>query len=108
MNTLRPRAIAYTAVQLRFALSSLTCWRIMDGDFNAQQLYQHIIDYFEAPPGAAAKVRVRGLLLWWDRKVFGPYRDISHAPEVVSSLSVARLTTQHALVEAPPAPPVVT
>ena len=113
------------SLQLRFALSSLTCWRIINGDFNAHVFYQSIIDYFEAPPGPAAKTRVHDLLIWWDtyktinsspdltliphnRKVFGYHQDIPQAPEHVSSLSIARLAAQRTLAEVPPAPPVVT
>lgn len=55
------------SLQLHFALSSLTCWRIIDGDFNAHVFCQNIVDYFEAPPGPAAKTRICNLLLWWDR-----------------------------------------
>ena len=54
-------------LQLRFALSSLTYWQIIDNNFDAHSFYYNIIDYFEAPPGPAAKVRVHELLLWWDR-----------------------------------------
>jgi len=54
-------------LQLQFALSNLTYWQMIDNDFNAYGFYHNIIDYFEAPPGATAKVRVSKLLLWWDR-----------------------------------------
>ena len=48
-------------------LSSLTCWRLIDGDLHVPAFYQSIIDYFEAPPGPVAKAQVQELLLWWDR-----------------------------------------
>ncbi|KAN0091433.1 hypothetical protein V8E55_004999 [Tylopilus felleus] len=66
MCSVKPQAIAYTAVQLCFALSNLTTWRMIDGDFNTAFLYRNIVDYFEAAPGPHAKARVQELLLWWD------------------------------------------
>ncbi|KAI6037787.1 hypothetical protein EDC04DRAFT_2604561 [Pisolithus marmoratus] len=34
MKSVCPRAVAYAAVQLRFALSSCGAWRVVDGEFN--------------------------------------------------------------------------
>ncbi|KAG2131635.1 hypothetical protein DEU56DRAFT_711745, partial [Suillus clintonianus] len=34
MHTVTPRSIAYVSCQLRFALSSVTSWRSVDGDFD--------------------------------------------------------------------------
>ncbi|KAI5988497.1 hypothetical protein EDC04DRAFT_2873243 [Pisolithus marmoratus] len=34
MKSVCPRAVAYAAVQLRFALSSCGTWRVVDGEFN--------------------------------------------------------------------------
>ncbi|KAI9449216.1 hypothetical protein HD554DRAFT_2175775 [Boletus coccyginus] len=104
MDTVKPRAIAYAAVQLRFALSSLTCWRVIDNDFDAHGFYHNIVDYFEAPPGPVAKARVQELLLWWDRKALGHRREIPRAPERVAASSVARLAAQRAVAEARRAP----
>ncbi|KAF8141768.1 hypothetical protein EV363DRAFT_1392202 [Boletus edulis] len=70
MHSVRPRVIAYAAVQLRFSLSSLMSWRIIDGDFDTRSFYENIVEYFDAPPGPLAKTRTQELLLWWDRKVF--------------------------------------
>ncbi|KAI9463748.1 hypothetical protein HD554DRAFT_2026990 [Boletus coccyginus] len=61
MHFIKPQVIVYIAVQLHFVLSSLTCWHIIDGDFDAHSFYQNIINYFEALSGL-----VRNLLLWWD------------------------------------------
>ncbi|KAI9573051.1 hypothetical protein HD554DRAFT_2013750, partial [Boletus coccyginus] len=91
----RSSANKTTRSYLRFALSGLTCWHLIDGDFNTNEFYQNIINYFEAPPGPVAKSRVQELLLWWDRKVFGFQREIAHPLEVVTSLSVAKLINQH-------------
>ncbi|KAG9311118.1 hypothetical protein JVU11DRAFT_9028 [Chiua virens] len=115
MCSVKPRAIAYAAVQviwdrdcgditdeilqLRFALSSLTSWRVIDGDFDANMFYQNIVDYFEAPLGPLAKTQVQELLLWWDRKAFGFNREIARPRDIVVSLSVARLANQRTVAE---------
>ncbi|KAF9240180.1 hypothetical protein BU15DRAFT_46015 [Melanogaster broomeanus] len=91
---------ATTRSHLRFALSSLSSWRMMDGDFNAHVFYDNIIDYFEDAPGPVAAAKVQTLLLWWDsRKVFGWNREIARAPEQLASLTVARLAAQRASAE---------
>ncbi|KAG2126183.1 hypothetical protein BD769DRAFT_1357888, partial [Suillus cothurnatus] len=62
----QPRALAYMAVQvgsslhsnhslmtewiqLCFALSSASTWRIINDDFNHNEFYHNIVDYFELP-----------------------------------------------------------
>ncbi|KAG2099150.1 hypothetical protein BD769DRAFT_1677444 [Suillus cothurnatus] len=50
MKSIQPRAIAYTAVQLRFALSSAGSWRIVDDDFDQEEFYHNVVDYFELCP----------------------------------------------------------
>ncbi|KIJ58306.1 hypothetical protein HYDPIDRAFT_119690 [Hydnomerulius pinastri MD-312] len=99
MRSVKPRAIAYAAVQLRFTLSSLSSWRIFDGDFDANAFYQNVVEYFEATPGPVAKAKVQALLLWWDRKVFGRNHEILRTPEQAGSLTVARLAAQRAAAE---------
>ncbi|KAG1843870.1 hypothetical protein C8R48DRAFT_618427 [Suillus tomentosus] len=49
---------------LRFALSSVTLWRSVDGDFDYIPFWQNIVDFFERPPGRAAQQRVNRLLSW--------------------------------------------
>ncbi|KAG1889880.1 hypothetical protein F4604DRAFT_1540141, partial [Suillus subluteus] len=44
MNSIQPRVIAYTAVQLRFALSSTEAWHIVDDDFDQEEFYYNIVD----------------------------------------------------------------
>ncbi|KAG2352736.1 hypothetical protein BDR07DRAFT_1228081, partial [Suillus spraguei] len=56
-------------LQVRFALSSITSWWSMDGDFDYQQFWRTIIDFFEKPPGQEAQHRVDKLLKWWTRCV---------------------------------------
>ncbi|KAG1842289.1 hypothetical protein C8R48DRAFT_554365, partial [Suillus tomentosus] len=54
---------------VRFALSNITSWRIMDGDFDYQIFWNNIVDFFEDAPGPAARARVNELLEWWTRQV---------------------------------------
>ncbi|KAG2347683.1 hypothetical protein BDR05DRAFT_875480, partial [Suillus weaverae] len=70
MNSVQPRAIAYTAVQrtqLRLALSSAGSWRIVDDDFDQEEFYHNIIDFFELCPSREAAKEVENLLLWWNQ-----------------------------------------
>ncbi|KAG0708278.1 hypothetical protein DFH29DRAFT_979350 [Suillus ampliporus] len=47
MWSVHPRAIAYSAVQLHFALSSCRSWRTVDDEFDHHQFYVYMINYFE-------------------------------------------------------------
>ncbi|KAG2089228.1 uncharacterized protein F5147DRAFT_587287, partial [Suillus discolor] len=76
MHKVSPRSIAYVACQvsdfvlhlisdnvilcsqLRFALSSMTSWRSVDGDFDYVQFWYHIVDFFEKAPGRVAQQKV--------------------------------------------------
>jgi hypothetical protein len=58
-----------TAQQVRFALSSVTSWRSVDGDFDYEQFWRTIVDFFEQAPGRVARRRVDALLEWWTRCV---------------------------------------
>ncbi|KIK76228.1 hypothetical protein PAXRUDRAFT_170574, partial [Paxillus rubicundulus Ve08.2h10] len=67
MKSVSPRAIAYIAVQLRFALSSCGSWRIVDGEFNYQKFYNNIVHFFEGADTPEEKSIIERLLLWWNR-----------------------------------------
>ncbi|KAG2087598.1 hypothetical protein BD769DRAFT_1372951, partial [Suillus cothurnatus] len=67
MKSVQPRAIAYVAVQLRFALSSTGSWRVVDDEFNNQEFYDNIVDFLELPMTPDASKEVDNLLLWWNR-----------------------------------------
>ncbi|KAG1811518.1 uncharacterized protein BJ212DRAFT_1448456 [Suillus subaureus] len=90
MKSTQPRAIAYAAVQLRFALSSASLWQITDDDFNSEVFYNHIVDFFELPPTQDTANEVDDILLWWNRKVFGRKYVSVYRPQRVEQLSVAR------------------
>ncbi|KAH0825709.1 hypothetical protein J3R83DRAFT_10041 [Lanmaoa asiatica] len=67
MESVEPRAIAYAAVQLRFALSSCGTWRLVDGLFDHAVFYHNIVRWFEETEGSTEKAFVSDLLLWWNR-----------------------------------------
>ncbi|KAN0091394.1 hypothetical protein V8E55_004960 [Tylopilus felleus] len=89
MRSVQPRAIAYIAVQLRFALSNCRTWRTHDGNFDHQQFYDNIVNWFERPRDSNAKVRVDEVLLWWNRNVFGPENAMVYCPQPVEGTSAA-------------------
>ncbi|KAG2086691.1 hypothetical protein BD769DRAFT_1373503 [Suillus cothurnatus] len=81
---------------VRFALSSVTSWRSVDGDFDYIQFWRTIVDFFEKPPGREAQRRVDKLLEWWTRKVFGSrYRD-ELSSTAKANMSVNALARQRA------------
>ncbi|KAG1729738.1 hypothetical protein EDD22DRAFT_960839 [Suillus occidentalis] len=93
MKSIQPRAIAYTAVQLRFALSSAGSWRIMDDDFDQEEFYHNIVDYFELCPSREATKEVENLLLWWNQQVFGCRNVSEYRPQKTERLSVVMTST---------------
>ncbi|KAG1727199.1 hypothetical protein EDD22DRAFT_961293 [Suillus occidentalis] len=71
MRKVTSRSIAYVVCQVRFALSSISSWRTVDGDFDYEAFWNNIVDFFEDVPGPVAQRRVDKLLEWWTRKIFG-------------------------------------
>lgn len=55
--------------KLRFSLSSLNSWRIIDEDFDYEQFYRNIMTFFEDVHTAQDKAAISKLLLWWNRHV---------------------------------------
>ncbi|KAG2139419.1 hypothetical protein BD769DRAFT_1384385 [Suillus cothurnatus] len=99
MEKVTPRSIAYIACQVRFALSSVTSWQSIDGDFNYVQFWKTIVDFFERPPSQDARRRVNKLLEWWTRKVFGRSRRDDLTDDARANLSVNVLTRQRARID---------
>ncbi|KAG1898547.1 uncharacterized protein F5891DRAFT_1190619 [Suillus fuscotomentosus] len=99
MRKVTPRTIAYAVCQIRFALSNVTSWRTVDGDFDYQIFWNNIVDFFESPPGPAAQARVKDLLEWWTRKVFGKNHRQDLMPDVVTQMSVNALAAQRQQME---------
>ncbi|KAG2089832.1 hypothetical protein BD769DRAFT_1679833 [Suillus cothurnatus] len=99
MRKVTARAIAYAACQIRFALSSITSWRTVDGDFDYQMFWNNIVDFFEDVPGPAARTRISELLEWWTRKVFGTNHRQDLTSDVISRMSVSALAAQRLAME---------
>ncbi|KAG2737853.1 hypothetical protein P692DRAFT_201732442, partial [Suillus brevipes Sb2] len=78
-----------TRCDLRFALSSAGSWRILDDDFDQEQFYHNIVDYFEVCPSREATKEVDNLLLWWNQQVFGRRNVSDYRPQKTERLSVA-------------------
>ncbi|KAG2109689.1 uncharacterized protein F5147DRAFT_772974 [Suillus discolor] len=94
MRKVTPRSIAYIVCQVHFALSSVSSWRTIDGDFDYEGFWNNIVDFFEEVPGPVARHRVTKLLEWWTRKVFGKNHREDLTPEVVSQMSITALAEQ--------------
>ncbi|KAG2130269.1 hypothetical protein DEU56DRAFT_740807 [Suillus clintonianus] len=84
---------------VRFALSSITSWRSVDGDFDYIQFWKTIVDFFEMAPGREAQRRVNRLLEWWTRKVFGRNRREELSGAAKANLSVNALARQRAQLD---------
>lgn len=101
MKSVSPRAVAYTAVQLRFALSSCGAWRVVDGEFNYEDFYNNIVDFFEDAETPDDKNIIRELLLWWNRKIFGRSKVLEYSTQRTDKLSVAMSLKRSAAVSQP-------
>ncbi|KAG1745141.1 hypothetical protein EDD22DRAFT_752560, partial [Suillus occidentalis] len=88
MKKVTPCAITYIVCQVRFALSSISSWHAVDGDFDYEEFWNNIVDYFEDVPSPFTRHRVETLLEWWTRKVFGTNHRDDLTPEVVSRMSI--------------------
>ncbi|KAG1865087.1 hypothetical protein C8R48DRAFT_772790 [Suillus tomentosus] len=99
MRKVTPRSLAHVVCQVRFALSSVSSWRTVDGDFDYEAFWNHVVDFFEDVPGPVAQRRVTKLLEWWTRKIFGKSHHEDLTPEVVSQMSVTALADQRKALE---------
>ncbi|KAG1818424.1 uncharacterized protein BJ212DRAFT_1479442 [Suillus subaureus] len=90
MKKVTPRSIAYIVCQ------SVTSWRSVDGDFDYEQFWRTIVDFFERAPGRAAQRRVDVLLEWWTRKVFGRNNRNDLTSTAKANMSVNALARQRA------------
>ncbi|KAF8142052.1 hypothetical protein EV363DRAFT_1291948 [Boletus edulis] len=95
MKSVRPRAIAYIAVQLQFVLSNCGSWNLIDGEFNYQDFYYNIISYFENVETPEEIKKISDLLLWWNRMVFGRTNMSVYRPQDTQKMSVAKLLSWH-------------
>jgi hypothetical protein len=52
--------------QLHFALQSASHWRRIYDDFNYEELYNLVVDYFEATASPNVRKETKALLDWWN------------------------------------------
>ncbi|KAJ2925902.1 hypothetical protein H1R20_g11201, partial [Candolleomyces eurysporus] len=78
-NQVTPRAIAYAAIQLLFALSSAPHWTDEHEGLDFRNVYYHIVDFFEnVEDDPESKKMAQDLLKWWNRQIF-PEAQLSRA-----------------------------
>ncbi|KAF7970326.1 hypothetical protein HWV62_24346 [Athelia sp. TMB] len=102
LRAVTPRAIAYVAVQLRFALSSGTSWKLVDIDFSHVEFYAAIVDFFENPARPRSKAKADALLAWWNLQIFGCRNGASEElqrSQPRAGSSMARLAAQRQALE---------
>ncbi|KAG1731244.1 hypothetical protein EDD22DRAFT_788505 [Suillus occidentalis] len=63
MRKVTPHTITYVC----FALSSISSWHTVDGDFDYKAFWNNVIDFFEDVPGPVTQCRVDILLKWWTK-----------------------------------------
>ncbi|KAG1761735.1 hypothetical protein EDD22DRAFT_779319 [Suillus occidentalis] len=97
-NTRAKRSLSAMKVKkhVRFALSSVTSWRSIDGDFDYVQFWRNIVDFFKKAPGREAQRRVSKLLEWWTQKIFGRCHRDELSSAAKASMSVNALARQRA------------
>ncbi|KAG1903376.1 uncharacterized protein F5891DRAFT_977942 [Suillus fuscotomentosus] len=93
MRKVTPCAIAYAACQ-----HHLVAHHRLEIS-NYQMFWNNVVDFFEDPPGPAARGRVNDTLEWWTRKVFGTNHRQDLTSEVVSRMSVSALAAQRLAME---------
>ncbi|KAL4068796.1 hypothetical protein V8B97DRAFT_2024710 [Scleroderma yunnanense] len=89
MKSIKPHAIAYTAVQLHFALSSCNAWCLVHEDFNYVKFYKNILLFFKDTCTMQEKDEISDLLYWWNHSVFGHSNASVYHPQPVEKKSVA-------------------
>ncbi|KAL4069525.1 hypothetical protein J3A83DRAFT_4095442 [Scleroderma citrinum] len=67
MKSIKPCVIAYTAVQLCFALSSCNAWHLIHEDFDYVKFYKNILLFFKDTHTMQEKDKISDLLYWWNQ-----------------------------------------
>jgi len=79
MSKVTPRALAYAATQLAFALCNAENWCLEHNGCNFQLLYETIVDYFEAVENPLKRTERDQLLEWWNGQIFPNAKSTNHA-----------------------------
>ncbi|KAJ6540164.1 hypothetical protein DFH09DRAFT_1368566 [Mycena vulgaris] len=94
-----PRSIAYVAILVYFAFTNAGNWTTEYYGVSFPQMYDFIVDFFEAPKaGTGARKRADDLLTWWNKKIF-PTHASSAATHQTSIASRSKLREQRAAME---------
>ncbi|KAL4071706.1 hypothetical protein J3A83DRAFT_4188172 [Scleroderma citrinum] len=83
VQSIKPHAIAYTAVQLCFALSSCNAWYLIHEDFDYVKFYKNILLFFKDTHTMQEKDKISDLLYWWNCSVFGHSNASVYHPQPV-------------------------
>ncbi|KAI0695832.1 hypothetical protein BC835DRAFT_1414655 [Cytidiella melzeri] len=75
VRRVEPGMIAWAAVMARFSLSSVSTWKIKDGAFSLQDMWDTIIRLFDSDLELGNPEWARDTLRWWNREIFGPEYD---------------------------------
>ncbi|KAL1690687.1 hypothetical protein GGG16DRAFT_113853 [Schizophyllum commune] len=71
MQTVSPRNIAYTACQLRVALTDAHAWSMVYDGFNYLSFFNFIVDFFEGPfKTEERREDAQKILEWWNEQIF--------------------------------------
>ncbi|KAJ7265249.1 hypothetical protein C8J57DRAFT_1230268 [Mycena rebaudengoi] len=95
------RSVAYVAILEHLSLTNATSWvnQYYGISRSYSQMYNFIVDYFEAPrAGTAAKQRADKLLEWWNKQII-PGHAASAATQPTAASSAAKLRAQRAAME---------
>ncbi|KAJ6576089.1 hypothetical protein DFH09DRAFT_1361694 [Mycena vulgaris] len=94
-----PRSIAYIVILVYFAVTNASVWTAEYYGISFPQMYDFIVDFFEAPAaGTAARKRADDLLTWWHKQIF-PAHAASAATHQTSIASRSQLRAQRAALE---------
>ncbi|KAL1759930.1 hypothetical protein FB107DRAFT_270654 [Schizophyllum commune] len=91
MQSVSPRNIAYTACQLRTALTDAHDWSTVYDGFNYLFFYDFIVDFFEGPQKTEERRQnAKSILEWWNEQVFqeGQFRRSDGTDMVSQSLAL--------------------
>ncbi|KAI0686796.1 hypothetical protein BC835DRAFT_1420173 [Cytidiella melzeri] len=75
VRRVEPGMIAWAVVMARFSLSSVSTWKIKDGAFSLQDMWDTIIRLFDSDLELGDPEWARDTLRWWNREIFGPEYD---------------------------------
>ncbi|KAJ7714731.1 hypothetical protein B0H16DRAFT_1617844 [Mycena metata] len=91
-----PQSIAYITILVHFGLTNAAFWTNNYYGFSYPQMYNFIVNYFEAPrEGTPQQEHVDKLLSWWNKQIF-PTHAASASSSRTAVSSMAKLRAQHA------------